>query len=164
QLVVTVHGYVEIVAVRIDRAVLGVETVARALEGRPVALLVEFFGDRLVVLHLEAEMVEAGRLAVVLVGVDREVDVAVGERDAAARVIALSMLAVARQAPAQLADVYEGKQIRWVVGTAAGQDYDAWSRLIARHIVRYIPGNPGIVVENMPGAGHILATNYLFNV
>jgi tripartite-type tricarboxylate transporter receptor subunit TctC len=85
-------------------------------------------------------------------------------RITAALIVAFSVLAFVRQAPAQPADFYKGKQIRWVVGTAAGQDYDAWSRLIARHIVRYIPGSPGIVVENMPGAGHILATNYLFNV
>jgi tripartite-type tricarboxylate transporter receptor subunit TctC len=61
-------------------------------------------------------------------------------------------------------DFYQGRQIRLVVGTAAGQDYDSWARLIARHIGRFIPGSPTIVVENMPGAGHILATNYLFNL
>lgn len=69
------------------------------------------------------------------------------------------------RAGAQTADdFYKGKQIRFIVGTAAGQDYDAWSRLIGRHLTRFIPGNPTIIVENMPGAGHILATNYLFNL
>src|SRR5262249_8261899 len=68
-------------------------------------------------------------------------------------------------APAQPADdFYKGKQIRFIVGTAAGQDYDSWARLIGRHITRFIPGNPTLIVENMPGAGHILATNYLFNL
>ena len=51
-----------------------------------------------------------------------------------------------------------------MVGTSSGQDYDLWARLIARHITRHIPGQPAIVVENMPGAGHIVATNHLFNV
>src|SRR5436853_6396559 len=65
------------------------------------------------------------------------------------------------QAPA---DFYKGKQIKLVVGTAAGQDYDLWARLIGRHITRHIPGSPTLIVENMPGAGHIVATNHLYNV
>jgi tripartite-type tricarboxylate transporter receptor subunit TctC len=78
---------------------------------------------------------------------------------------ALALFALAQTAPAQAADdFYHGRQVRFIVGTAAGQDYDAWSRLIARHMGRFIPGNPSFVVENMPGAGHILATNYLFNL
>ena len=79
--------------------------------------------------------------------------------------IALCMLALRAPAKAQTAEeFYKGKQLRFVVGTATGQEYDHWARLIARHYGRHIPGNPSIVVENMPGAGHILATNYLFNV
>jgi tripartite-type tricarboxylate transporter receptor subunit TctC len=61
-------------------------------------------------------------------------------------------------------DFYKGRQIRFIVGTSAGQDYDLWARLIGRHITHYIPGQPTLVVENMPGAGHIVATNYLYNV
>jgi tripartite-type tricarboxylate transporter receptor subunit TctC len=76
-------------------------------------------------------------------------------------VCAWTVPATANAQPAE--SFYKGRQIRWIVGTAAGQDYDLWSRLIGRHLTRFIPGNPGIVVENMPGAGHILATNYLFN-
>ena len=49
-----------------------------------------------------------------------------------------------------------------VVGTAPG-DYDTWARLVARHMRRYIPGNPPFVVENMPGAGSLIAANYLYN-
>ena len=67
-------------------------------------------------------------------------------------------------AQAQADAFYRGKQIKFVVGTAAGQDYDLWARLIGRHITRHIPGNPTLIVENMPGAGHIIATNHLFNV
>src|SRR5580704_7895347 len=83
------------------------------------------------------------------------------------RVAAALVLALLAGAPvsAQTPDeFYKGKQIRLVVGTAAGQDYDSWARLLARHLPGFLPGNPTIIVENMPGAGHILATNYLFNL
>jgi tripartite-type tricarboxylate transporter receptor subunit TctC len=86
-------------------------------------------------------------------------------RMAAALVLAMGALALRAPAAAQTADeFYKGKQIRFIVGTAAGQDYDSWARLLARHLPRFLPGNPSFVVENMPGAGHILATNYLFNL
>src|SRR5260370_12018089 len=91
-----------------------------------------------------------------------------GRRAAAGiAVLALALFAPVLCAPveAQTADEpYKGKQIRIVVGTAAGQDYDSWARLIGRHLPRFLPGNPAVIVENMPGAGHILATNYLFNL
>jgi tripartite-type tricarboxylate transporter receptor subunit TctC len=84
-----------------------------------------------------------------------------------AAVVVLGLAVLALRAPvwAQTADEsYKGKQIRLIVGTAAGQDYDSWARLIGRHMSRFLPGNPTFIVENMPGAGHILATNYLFNL
>jgi tripartite-type tricarboxylate transporter receptor subunit TctC len=78
---------------------------------------------------------------------------------------ALALIASVPGAQAQSADAfYRGKQIRFIVGTASGQDYDSWARLLGRHMTRFIPGNPTFVVENMPGAGHILATNFLFNL
>src|SRR5258708_6369860 len=84
---------------------------------------------------------------------------------AAALVLTVSMLGLQAPVQAQTADeFYKGKQIRFIVGTAAGQDYDSWSRLIGRHMTRFVPGNPTFIVENMPGAGHILATNFLFNL
>jgi tripartite-type tricarboxylate transporter receptor subunit TctC len=61
-------------------------------------------------------------------------------------------------------EFYRGKQIRIVVGTTAGGDYDVWARLLARHMTRHVSGNPSIIVENMPGAGSLVATNHLFNV
>ncbi len=76
----------------------------------------------------------------------------------------LMLLAQATTAAQTPAEFYRGKQIRFIVGTATGQDYDLWSRLIGRHITRHIPGQPTLIVENMPGAGHIIATNYLYNV
>jgi tripartite-type tricarboxylate transporter receptor subunit TctC len=82
-----------------------------------------------------------------------------------AAALALALAAQAGGAPARAADeFYKGKQVRVVVGTAAGQDYDSWARLIGRHLPRFLPGAPAVIVENMPGAGHILATNYLFNL
>jgi tripartite-type tricarboxylate transporter receptor subunit TctC len=86
-------------------------------------------------------------------------------RMAMALVLALAAPGLLAPVAAQPADeFYKGRQIRLVVGTAAGQDYDSWARLIGRHMPRFLPGNPPLIVENLPGAGHILATNYLFNL
>jgi tripartite-type tricarboxylate transporter receptor subunit TctC len=82
-----------------------------------------------------------------------------------ALLVAMSLLLASAYARAESVDeFYRAKQIKIIVGTASGQDYDSWARLIARHLVRFLPGNPTAIVENMPGAGHILATNYLFNL
>jgi len=64
----------------------------------------------------------------------------------------------------KVADFYRGKSVRIIVGFSAGGGYDQYSRLIARHLSKYIPGNPGIVVENMAGAGSIIAANNVYNV
>jgi tripartite-type tricarboxylate transporter receptor subunit TctC len=61
-------------------------------------------------------------------------------------------------------DFYKDKQLRLIVGVTAGDGYDLWSRLVARHMAGHIPGRPTIVVQNMPGAGMITATNYLYTV
>jgi tripartite-type tricarboxylate transporter receptor subunit TctC len=73
----------------------------------------------------------------------------------------LSALATSGNAQS-VTDFYRGKQIRMIVGTAPG-DYDTWARLVARHMRSHIPGNPNFVVENMPGAGSLLAANFLYN-
>lgn len=62
------------------------------------------------------------------------------------------------------ASFYEGKAIRIIVGTAPGGGYDTYTRVIARHFSKYIPGNPTIIVDNMPGAGGLLSANHLFKV
>jgi tripartite-type tricarboxylate transporter receptor subunit TctC len=59
---------------------------------------------------------------------------------------------------------YKGKTIKVVIGTTPGALYDQWSRLIAAHIGRHIPGNPDLVPQNMPGAGHKIAANYAYSV
>jgi tripartite-type tricarboxylate transporter receptor subunit TctC len=61
-------------------------------------------------------------------------------------------------------DFYKGKQMRMIVRTTAGGDYDQYSRLIARFIGKHIPGNPSIVVVNMPGGGGITAANYFLQI
>ena len=60
-------------------------------------------------------------------------------------------------------DFYRGKQVKFIISSATGGDYDQWSRMIARFLGKHIPGNPIIVPQNMPGAGQITATNHLFN-
>jgi len=64
---------------------------------------------------------------------------------------------------ASAGEFYQGKNLRFIVGFAAGGGYDAYTRLVAKHIRRHIPGNPSTVVENMDGAGSVIATNYLYN-
>lgn len=59
---------------------------------------------------------------------------------------------------------YEGKAIRIIVGTAPGGGYDTYTRLLARHFGKHIPGNPIVVVDNMPGAGGLLAANHMYRV
>jgi tripartite-type tricarboxylate transporter receptor subunit TctC len=59
---------------------------------------------------------------------------------------------------------FKGKQIRIIVGLSSGGGYDRAARLLARHMGKYIPGNPDFVVQNMPGAGSVTAANYVWGV
>ena len=76
-------------------------------------------------------------------------------------VVGLALLAAA---PAQSSnhDFYKGKTIRFVVGFAAGGGYDTYTRIIARHVGKHVAGNPSAVVENMEGAGSMIAANTLY--
>jgi tripartite-type tricarboxylate transporter receptor subunit TctC len=65
--------------------------------------------------------------------------------------------------PAQ-APFYQDKTLRIVAGYGAGSVDDAWTRMIARYLGKYIPGNPNIIVQNMPGAGAMIAANYVYKV
>jgi tripartite-type tricarboxylate transporter receptor subunit TctC len=60
-------------------------------------------------------------------------------------------------------DFYRGKTLHLVVGYDAGGGYDTYSRVIARYLGKHVPGNPNVIVENRPGAGGLVATNYLAN-
>src|SRR5688572_2151079 len=80
-------------------------------------------------------------------------------------VIALSLAIVSRgEAAAQsgkAADFYRGKQLRFISGYSAGGLFDSATRIMARHVGKFIPGNPTVWVDNMTGAGGLIATNYV---
>ena len=59
---------------------------------------------------------------------------------------------------------YKGKTIRIICALGIGGDYDAYARLLSRNLGKHIPGNPSIIVENMPGAGGVIAANHVFRV
>ena len=59
---------------------------------------------------------------------------------------------------------YQGKTIRLVIGSSAGGGYDQWARLAARYLGKHIPGNPEVVPQNMPGAGGVVAANYVYGI
>jgi tripartite-type tricarboxylate transporter receptor subunit TctC len=61
-------------------------------------------------------------------------------------------------------EFYRGKSVRIVVGFSAGGGFDTYARAIARHLSKHIPGNPSIVVENMTGAGSLIAANHVYKV
>jgi tripartite-type tricarboxylate transporter receptor subunit TctC len=62
------------------------------------------------------------------------------------------------------AEFFKGKSIRLVVGNSVGGAMDDWGRFVALYLGKHIPGNPDIVVQNMPGAGAIIAANHIYNV
>ncbi len=73
-------------------------------------------------------------------------------------VLALPDLALAQDS------FYKGKTIRMIVGTSAGGGFDTYTRTLARHFGKHVPGQPSIVVDNMAGAGHLIAANHMFKV
>jgi tripartite-type tricarboxylate transporter receptor subunit TctC len=79
----------------------------------------------------------------------------------AALIAALTLLAPGSEAQT---DFYKGKQITIVAGTKAGDVYDLYARWFAQYMPKYIPGEPNIIVQNMAGAGSMIAANYVYNV
>jgi tripartite-type tricarboxylate transporter receptor subunit TctC len=73
-------------------------------------------------------------------------------------------LAVPAQASEPVEDFFKGKTLNIYVGFGPGGSYDHYPRVFGRHMGKYVPGNPSIAVQNMPGAGSMLAANYVFNV
>lgn len=63
-----------------------------------------------------------------------------------------------------VADFYKGKTIEFITTSGTATSDDNWARLLARYLPKYIPGQPTMIVKNMPGGGHIRGANYLFNV
>ena len=83
-----------------------------------------------------------------------------------ASIVALLLVTGLAVPPAQadgLADFYRGKTVSLVVGSSTGGGYDTMTRAIARFIGKHVPGNPTVVVRNMPGAGGLTAMNYIYN-
>jgi len=82
------------------------------------------------------------------------------------RALAVVALLVATPALAQpsVEAFYKGRTVEMVIGTQPGGGYDLYGRLIARSIGKHIPGQPTVIVKNMPGAGHLRMTNWLYNV
>jgi tripartite-type tricarboxylate transporter receptor subunit TctC len=75
-----------------------------------------------------------------------------------------TLLACAGSRPAAAQSFYEGKTVRIIVGLAPGGGFDTYARVVARHIGRHVPGNPTLIVENMTGAGSLIAANHVFKV
>src|SRR6202008_4086166 len=79
----------------------------------------------------------------------------------AAGPILVALAAFATMGPAAAQDFYKGKTLTIVVGFTAGGGFDLNARALARHIGQHIPGNPTIVVQNLPGAGSLTSVRYL---
>ena len=77
--------------------------------------------------------------------------------------VAAVVLTAGSAAAQSVQEFYAGKQITFIVGASAGGGYDRQARLVAHHLGKHIPGAPTIVVQNMPGAGSLAATNYIYN-
>jgi tripartite-type tricarboxylate transporter receptor subunit TctC len=89
-----------------------------------------------------------------------------GAQVAVSAVAAIFLIGVAGPAAAadEIADFYRGKTIVLTVGTTPGGGYDGDARVIARNIGRHIPGEPNVIVQNMPGARGLTAANHLYNL
>jgi tripartite-type tricarboxylate transporter receptor subunit TctC len=59
---------------------------------------------------------------------------------------------------------YQGKTLRVIVGSAPGGGYDQWAHLMAQHIGKHIPGHPTVIVQNTPGAGGVIAANFVYGL
>jgi tripartite-type tricarboxylate transporter receptor subunit TctC len=83
---------------------------------------------------------------------------------AATIVLASNAAQVPALAQTQVANFYKGKTMEMIVPTSPGGDYDLRARLVSRHLGRLIPGNPTIIVKNMPGGLGVAASNYMYNI
>ncbi len=78
--------------------------------------------------------------------------------------MAIWLSAIAAPLGAQQEPFYQGKTITVIVGFTSGGFYDRWSRLLARYVPKYLPGHPEMIVQNMPGAGGMIAANHIYGV
>jgi tripartite-type tricarboxylate transporter receptor subunit TctC len=77
-------------------------------------------------------------------------------------VLAGALLALASRAPAAAEEFYSRKTVTLLVGGNPGGGYDLYARALVRHFAKYIPGEPTLVVQNMPGAGSVNLANHLY--
>src|SRR3954462_2648683 len=73
-------------------------------------------------------------------------------------------LAIGFTSSAFAQDIFRGKEINLYVGSAPGGPYDAYARLVSRHLGKHLPGHPSIVVQNMPGASGRRLMGFIYNV
>jgi len=98
-----------------------------------------------------------------MAGGTRDYDVAVLGAGLVGLSLAASLACVASPARADdVADFYKGKRVNLIVSYGPGGGYDVYARVLAKYMSKYIPGNPTIVVQNMPGAGSTIATNHVY--
>lgn len=79
-------------------------------------------------------------------------------------VLPLILLLVSSAGSTAQTSYYQGKTVTFIVGSGAGTAYDMYARLLANHIGKHIPGNPAVVVQNMPAAGGMVAANFVYGV
>lgn len=84
-------------------------------------------------------------------------------RTATVTIAALAVLVGSSAVPA-LAQEFQAKAVTFIVGYPPGGGYDTYARVFARHFGKYLPGKPNVVVQNMPGAGALVAANYVYSV
>src|SRR5256885_15769764 len=80
------------------------------------------------------------------------------------RIAAIAAVLASVALPAAAQDFYKGKTIDIIVGYTVDNSFDTYARMMARVMPRYLPGSPNMVVQNMPGAGSMRATNHLYNI
>lgn len=83
---------------------------------------------------------------------------------AASTILGASLLALGGVKAQSLEAFYKANPLRIIVGYDNGGGYDVYARILARHIGRHLPGNPSVIVQNMPGAGSLVSVNYLYNL
>jgi tripartite-type tricarboxylate transporter receptor subunit TctC len=74
-----------------------------------------------------------------------------------------ALLSLSSATAQPIADFYRSRQVEFIVAAEPGSIYDTWARLLSRHMPKHLPGNPTLVIKNMPGGGHIRAAGYSFN-
>jgi len=79
-------------------------------------------------------------------------------------ILALCLLCVWASRLGAQTPYYQGKTVRVVVGFTTGGFYDRWARVLSRYMPKHIPGHPAFIVQNMPGAGSVIAANYVYGV